>query len=488
MRVLYYNWVDYLDDENRGGGVTVYQRNLMAAAADREDIDAIQLSSGISYDIKPGKPRWDQVRHGPTEDRDRRFEIINSGTLSPSHYSFGQDKQITHPATVDVFEDILRAKGPFDVVHFNNLEGLPAEVLALRSRFPDTRFVLSLHNYYPFCPQVNLWHQEAAHCADFDQGRKCAGCLMGQPDPRLVRLAHATAFRLKRMGMRPGTRAFDVLFRGTLKLGRNGARLVRNLRNVGQRDRGKSPNLPADSATTHFADRRARMVELINAHVDVVHSVSARTAKIAEMYGIDPAKITVSYIGTPHAVEWTRTSPRVRQDAYVLRLVYMGYMRPDKGFPFLLDALEALPDETLARLDLLVAALGGDDQMHRRLQALGKRMARLTLQAGYKPDQMDTLLADRDLAIVPPVWEDNLPQVALESHCRHVPLLTGDRGGAQELSGAAAFIFKAGDVADFGRRLTDILNGQVDMDAYWAGALAPRSVSAHIDEILTLYR
>jgi len=41
MRVLYYNWVDYLDDEKRGGGVSVYLNNLMAAmSAQPESINA----------------------------------------------------------------------------------------------------------------------------------------------------------------------------------------------------------------------------------------------------------------------------------------------------------------------------------------------------------------------------------------------------------------------------------------------------------------
>ena len=489
MKILYYNWVDYLDDERRGGGVTVYQRNLMRGIADLEGVSATQLSSGISYDLRHGPPRWQPVQHGPKEDRDRRIEIVNSGTLSPWHYSFGSSSQISHPDTVSAFEAALSETGPYDVVHFNNLEGLPAEVLELKKRHPELKFVLSWHNYYPVCPQVNLWHREASHCDDFKGGSKCESCLLGQPNPGLVRMAQAVAFQLKRRGIRPGTRAFDIGFRGCMRFGRSAARGVRVIRDFMHRpgmDSRKGSAKPRDR--NEFAKRRARMVELINTHVDVVHCVSERTAQIARDYGVDPQKIEVVYIGTPHAAEWSQTAPRPRQNETTLGLIYLGYMRPDKGFPFLLDALEALPDSILKRLDLKIAALGGTDAMTRRLDNLAPRLAAFDRRNGYKPDEMNALLADRDLGIVPPVWEDNLPQVALEMHCRHIPLLTSDRGGAQELSGNADYRFKAGDIADFAAKLTAILDGKTDPDAYWSEAKSPVSIEAHLQQILALYR
>ena len=48
LRVLYYNWVDYLDAEGRGGGVTLYQRNVMTGLKGRADVDAVFLSSGLT--------------------------------------------------------------------------------------------------------------------------------------------------------------------------------------------------------------------------------------------------------------------------------------------------------------------------------------------------------------------------------------------------------------------------------------------------------
>ena len=169
VRVLYVNWVDYLDAEGRGGGVSLYQRNLMAA---RPGPDTVFLAAGTAHDLRPGPPRWEPMRHGPDTDRARRVEIVNSGVMAPAHVSFGDPAQVGHPATEAVFLDFLARQGPFDVVHFNNLEGLPVTVLGLKARFPDTRVVLSLRNYYPVCPQVNLWWREKQNCGDFEGGKR----------------------------------------------------------------------------------------------------------------------------------------------------------------------------------------------------------------------------------------------------------------------------------------------------------------------------
>lgn len=482
MKLLYYNWVDYLDDEGRGGGVSVYQRNLMRALADRPGVEASFLSSGISYDLLRPGPRWEQVRHGPKTDRSRRFEIVNSGVLAPAHHAFGSAAQLSHAATRDAVFDFIERTGPYDVIHFNNLEGLPAEVLTLKERWPQTRVVLSLHNYYPICPQVNLWHQERVACTDFAGGANCADCLMHQPDMRLVRLANGMAYHLKRAGIRPGTRRFDLTFRQAMRVGHLSSRALGWAR---RRLRGGT-RLPAQAPEGRvFAARRADMISGINRHCDLVLCVSDRVREIARSYGVGPDLLRTSYIGTQAADLFAATRPKPQHQT--LTLAFLGYMRADKGFFFLLDALEALPDDIAARLRLVVAARRGPSEAMARLDALSARLAGLRYQDGYSHDQLDALLDGVDLGVVPVLWEDCLPQVAIEMFARHIPLLTSDMGGARELGQSDDLVFAAGDVADFADRLRAVLAEEVDFDRYWQQARPPQVMSAHLEELLGLY-
>lgn len=489
MRVLCYNWVDNLDEAGRGGGVRQYQRNLMRAFTERPGIDAVFLSSGLAHDLRGGAPRWAPVRHGPKEGRERRFELINARPLAPSHHSFGTPEQLSHPPTEAAFAAFLDAVGPFDVIHFNNLEGLPAAVLGERARRPGTRFVLSLHNYYPFCPQVNLWRQEREHCADFDGGRACVDCLPFRRDPRSVRAANALNSTLDRAGLRPGSALREGVvtpaIRGAGRLARHAAGLRRRPAPAAAE---ASPDR-ADAAGAAFAHRREEMVRLIGAQCDVIHCVSERVRDIARGFGLPEARLAVAYIGSDHADRFARTRPRdslVRPDG-TMRLAFLGYMRRDKGGYFLLDALERLPGAVASRLHLLIAAAGTPPDARTRIEALRPRVASLAFRDGYDRDGMDTLLADVDLGVVPVLWEDALPQVAIELHARHIPLLTSDRGGARELGRCDALVFPAGDAGAFADRIAAALAGEIDLAAYWAGAMAPVTLDAHVDRLRSLY-
>ena len=496
MRILYYNWVDYLDDERRGGGVSVYQRNLMTALQAQEGTEAAFLSSGTAYDLRGGAPRWEQQRFGPDEDRDRRFEIVNSAAAAPAHHGFGNPAQLRDQATETAFFDFVDQTGPYDVVHFNNLEGVPAAVLALKERWPDTRVVLSLHNYYPFCPQVNLWHQERETCTDYDEGRSCVHCLPHVHDQRHMRLSGGLAYTLKGMGLRPGTWAFDTAYRWAMRLGGRGARAMRRVKSAGSNMRPRRRTAPGELHKivpvdgSPFAARRKAMVDLINTHCDAVLCVSDAVRKLGVTHGVRPEIAHTSYIGTREAEAFERTEPRpfpLRNDG-TLTLAYLGYMRRDKGFYFLLKALEEMPPEMAARLRLEVAAKRGDRATMARLRDLAPKLAGLTHADGYTHDDLERLLAGVDVGLIPVLWHDNLPQVAIEMHARHIPILCADMGGAQELGRCPEMVFAAGDITDFHARIAALLDGKVDMTAYWQGAMAPVGMDSHLNDLMRHYR
>lgn len=494
MKILFYNWVDYLDDEKRGGGVSVYQKNLIHALREDPEIDCWFLSSGISYDLLKVAPRWDRIRHGPSEQRGRRYEIINSGVLSPAHHSFGDERQLEDAETTEAFFDFIRTKGPFDVVHFNNLEGLPASVLKLKEEWPETRVVFSLHNYYPVCPQVNLWHEERENCIDYEGGRKCEQCLPHQHETGVVRLANAVAFRLKRMGIRPGSRIFDRGFGPAMRLA---GRVLRVYNRRIRRGTGSTDTSPGnagllariESSHARFARRRKDIVNTINSHCDRVLCVSDRVGQVAGRFGIAPTLLQTSYIGTRHAEKFSETSPKasILKPDGTLTLAYLGYMRRDKGFFFLLDALEKLSPDQAGKIKVVIASRLVDQQTMDRITALSDRFEAVLFADGYSHDELDELLSDVDLGVIPVLWEDNLPQVAIEMHARHIPLLTSDLGGAQELGRYPELVFKAGDSDDFARRIEMVLSNKVSLDKYWQAAMAPHSMAEHLGELKEVY-
>ncbi len=80
---------------------------------------------------------------------------------------------------------------------------------------------------------------------------------------------------------------------------------------------------------------------------------------------------------------------------------------------------------------------------------MAHRFDTVTFYNGYTHAQLPRILAGVDLGVVPVLWEDNLPQVAIECVASGVPILTSNRGGAQELLNCPALVFKAGSTGDF---------------------------------------
>lgn len=489
-RILYYNWVDYLDAANRGGGVTLYQRNVMQALYGRDDVEAAFLSAGLSYDLPARSPRWEPLRHGDHSSDAPRFEIINSGVLAPAHHSFGDPAQLSHPATRDTFFDFVESTGPYDVIHFNNLEGLPADVLEIKQRYPEMQIILSLHNYYPICPQVNLWFDERETCEDFKWGARCLNCLPHQRDGRMLRVAGGVSYRLRRAGLQPGAWTYEVALRTILRVGRSSLGSLRALKSLIKKQPDApvlEPHIGAARAAS-FAARRTDMMALINTHCDRVLCVSDAVRVLAERYGIDPAITQTNYIGTRAAELFEQTSPTTDDlPKPTLTLGFLGYMRRDKGFFFLLDALEALPAQIAARVHIVIAARAGDSATMARVSSLKEHLAGVTHRDGYTHAELDALLAQVDVGVVPVLWHDNLPQVAIEMHARHIPLLTADMGGAPELGNCPDMVFTAGDTASFATRIAALVGGQVDMEAYWRYAMTPVDMPSHITELLDIY-
>jgi glycosyltransferase involved in cell wall biosynthesis len=451
--------------------VSIYQRNLIDASVARGD-EVWFLSSGIRYNLFSRTPFLHEVK--AHKKGVRKFEIVNSTILSPGQEAFGREAAVS-PEMEPLFADFLHRHGPFDVVHFNNLEGIPLSFLRLaREHNPPAKIIFSVHNYYAFCPQVNLWFQERTSCRDFGDGRKCVNCLI-RPNlsygaERLYRFENC----LRKLGVPPRSfvnrlliwLVFDVM-RRCYRKGRTvyrGEGLTSRIPHFScdSRQPSQAAAILDPAAAARFAARRRQFVDALNTYADRILAVSGRVAELTVGFGIDADKVQTFRIGTRFA-ESVRESNRsltvaARPKSEILRIAYLGYARRDKGFHFFLNALKKLPAPLARRLALTFAAKGVDAEAYQRIKCMAHRFAGVTFYDGYVHSQLADILSNIDLTVVPVLWEDNLPQVAIECVASGVPILTSDRGGAQELLGCRDLVFRAGSCVDFHSKIRNILD------------------------------
>ncbi len=472
MKIVYYNWVDQDDIEKRGGGVTVYQKNI--SSHDTND-EIFYISSGVYFDAFDRRPRIIQKRN--------KFFIQNSATLAPSHLSFSSKTQVSDAATVDIFIDALKRIVAPDVVHFNNFEGIPIDVLsAIKQHFPNIKIVYSVHNYYPFCPQVNLWNRERKSCDDYRNGKSCINCISASSDSEGIRKAYHLGGLLHKIGIKNNTKMFAFIWRAAVSANIFRNRIKRIIKPI---EKEEKDFVNFSEKSEYFRTRRKKMVSAINEHCDIVLPVSERVREICLQYGIKPGLLRTCYIGTHHAAFF---DPARRKNRAVRSIAYYGYMRRDKGFYFFLRCLKNVPDDIAKTLTIIIAAKNTDGRAYHYIKDLTERFERVIYADGYNAKSLTGLLAMTDLAVVPVLWEDNLPQVAIEANCHNVPLLCSDRGGASEITGRnPLYTFKAGSVLDFTMKLTDIVCAGVTEENYWNKTMSPISVDAHYLELRAIY-
>lgn len=186
-KILFYNWIEFDDPLRRGGGVTVYQKNLIEKMIEDDDVEVSFFCSGRTYDMKNKEMRIveEKTIFG---DKCKSFVVINSPILAPAALSFNDVKTYLYDETLSVLlEKFILDQGGYDVIHFNNMEGLTLNVLKLKEKFNNTRFIFSVHNYYMFCPQVHLWKSEVENCPSFNEGRDCINCMKDNVNKKRLR-------------------------------------------------------------------------------------------------------------------------------------------------------------------------------------------------------------------------------------------------------------------------------------------------------------
>ena len=151
-------------------------------------------------------------------------------------------------------------------------------------------------------------------------------------------------------------------------------------------------------------------------------------------------------------------------------------------------ALKALPERLAKRVALTVAVRIGDkDPVTATIARLARTLHSVSLHNGYDAERLPALLRDVSLGIVPSLWEDNLPQVAIEYVAAGIPILVSDLGGAREIGANDAFVFAAGSIPSFTEALGRIIEGDVPLADFWARPPNIRPLATHVDELLTLY-
>jgi len=464
MKILYYNWLPFDNAKNEGGGVNVYQRNLIEEMLKSPDNEICFISSGWKHNPLKSSAYIKKTKNVFGE-KVKSFEIINSPVMAPAYIIYNKiDVFLDDMVGLKLFMQFVEQHGPFDVIHLNNIEGLSNNILKIKESCPNTRIVLSLHNYVMICPMVNLFHPHGERvCYDFDNGRECAKC--------------ATC----RTGHREYIHAVRRYLADKINI-----KIIVNLLSYLFKFRSKKYVSPVMLSSDHdFARYRGKNVGLVNKYVDCALAVSERVREIAIKHGINEKIIKTSYIGTKFA-ESALSRSVIGPDNMPFTICYLGYARIDKGFWFLINALSKLPPGISSNIKVKLAVANIDKDKEYIKNTLSN-FCDVVYIDGYSHSDLPTILSDVHLGVVPVLWEDNLPQVAIEMVAHGVPILCSDFGGASELCRSENFKFNGGNEQEFLEKLTNIVKQPTLLENYWESHTGLVSMKRHVEELMSIY-
>ena len=467
MKILYYNWVQFDNENNIGGGVNVYQRNLIDYLTKNTNHEVYFLSSGWKYNPLNQKTYIEQTSN-IYEDKCKTFEIINSSVMAPAFAIYMHPQMFIEDLdSMKIFDKFIQEQGGFDVIHFNNIEGISINVLKLKEKYPNTKFIVSIHNYQPICP-LNQYFQNHNNviCHDFKNGKECLKCSYVMPDKKEYYKRCKNFYYDILMGKKKFFRLPFKLFCKLFKF--------RSKHFIGSEKTMKPEQ---------YVRYRKHNVEILNKYADYILAVSDRVRAIMVENGCQSEKVVTSYIGTKFAQKELKCS--VAKENRPFTIAYLGYERIDKGFFFFIDSLSKLDKNIAKNINVLLAVANIHSKNYKdKLDNFND----VIVYNGYTHSALPYILKNVNLGVVPVLWEDNLPQVAIEMVALGVPILCSSFGGASELCKSDLFKFKGANEKDFLNKLTNIVQNQNILNQYWENHPDLTTMEKHIEELEKIYK
>lgn len=399
MRILHYSlgFPPY-----RTGGLTKYCTDLM--------LEQVEQGNEVSL-LWPGEIR---ILAEKTKIKNRKkwngigsFEIINPLPV-PLDEGIADIDVYTKAVDEGIYEEFLKAQ-KLDAIHIHSLMGLHKEFLMAAHKL-DIRTVFTSHDYFGICPKVTLYH-DGVVC---DNDHHCSDCVQ----------CNQTALSLKKI---------MVLQSPIYRKVKNTA-IVKAMRKRHRQEffddaaDTKNEAVETGNVASDYIRLRQYYVSMLEM-VDIIHFNSSVSKKVYERY-IHPKNSVVLPI-THRDIR----DHRHRKDFHHerLRITYLGPAKPFKGFQFLIGVLDQIWDEGSQNFEL-----------HLYSETPVSRPYITHKQNGYPYSQLEEIFDATDLLVVPSQWYETFGFTVLEALSYGVPILVGDKVGAQDLINKE-FLFRSED-------------------------------------------
>jgi glycosyltransferase involved in cell wall biosynthesis len=389
-------------------------------------------------------------------DKGYAFENVEGLKVFRAINSSNNLREFLNPYISKTFKKIIIKEKP-DLVHFQHLVFLSADLpkIALSYNIPS---IITLHDYWFFCPRVQLLNKENEICEGPLDGVNCAFC-------------------------------FDIPFFSTYRLENKLKKLIPSrfkmlAKRIKQDGDIKRKTYISKVIEFHFRlDFLRKQLNLLNYRI----SPSRYLIRRYEKEGFND----ISYL--PHGF-----SPVPKVDLKLsdkLRIGYMGNINYPKGLSVVVDELYTLLLEGSVKLIIY----GQPYDLQYFNNKIKKRMRQLPsdiveFRGGYKNtfEELWKIFSSFDVLVFPSVWEENSPIVVREALLAGKPVIASHLGGVPEIvqDGVNGFLFDPFKSGSLFEKVKRLLEEPELLKILIKGAQGTKidTIEEHADKVIHIYK
>jgi len=412
----------------------------------------------------------------------REEEGVNLASLvnSPNQYSnFGLPlNECKQPTVEHFFEEFLDKAKP-DLVHFHSLIGLSGSLMEIAKK-RGIRTIISLHNYWFICPRGDfVLPSDYRLCPGPDEGLNCAICI--PPAPKIwkrkidnLKSIIKTQFK-KNIWLK---RKLQKIFLSTNKF-------KNKLTDSQMEGREMLPSVSAPDPLMvwGYKFRQEYLRDQLSKNADLIIAVSNAVKDVFVQNGISENKIMVLHSG----IKMAEKLEAYAEKNYIkprnpLIFGFFGPVQPYKGVHILVEAFNKLP---LGSARLLI---NGTGPSHYYQSLMRKANSYVEFKGSF--DDLAQMLSEFDVAVVPPIWQDNAPLVVLEALSAKKPIIGANIGGIPDFvqDGVNGLLFEAGNSSDLAEKMTRIIKSPDLLETFKRNIKSQKTMREHSKDIEEIYR
>jgi glycosyltransferase involved in cell wall biosynthesis len=170
-----------------------------------------------------------------------------------------------------------------------------------------------------------------------------------------------------------------------------------------------------------------------------------------------------------------------------LRLGYLGQIVEIKGVHLLVEALRQVQS------DLVTLSIFGDVERFPKYAAKLRKSAsgdrRISFMGAYSAKELNLVMDQVDVIIVPSLWYENSPNTILEAFGYRIPVIASNIGGMSELiqHRKNGLLFEVGNSRSLADQIKSLLDEPSLLDLLSIGIEPVKNTNQEIDELEQIY-